>query len=257
MAPLLTALLLALAWVPSAWALSASEKVELVEKRMVDLERVQNDQRKDFEAFKEKIEARLAQLQEAQKGFYSELDELRQDQRAITEEAERGQLSGRTLTAKIEELERKIEAQSVELFELKEILKTQAGKLAAEDRAEAFEEAMKVFKAGNWPKAQDQLLSLAAQAKDPDLAKEALYYGSFAAHVRKDWKAANQGFSDLLRLYPDSDRVPASTWRLALGLIAAGDPGAAKPLLKKLAASKEKDQAKLAAKARAKLKQLK
>ncbi|MDT8446831.1 MAG: hypothetical protein RRB13_08040 [bacterium] len=243
-------------WTVPSWAVSLADRVGVVEQRMVDLERVQNDQAKDAKEFRADAKARLDQLQAANKGFFSELDALREDLKAIAAEGERDQQGNRQLKEQLAQLEAKLDAQAVELFELKELIQAQAAEVALGNQTEAFDEAMKVFKAGNWPKAQDQMLAISKAAKDPELAKESLYYGSFAAHVAKDWKTANAGFSDLIRQYPKSNRVPVSRWRLALGLIEAGDPKAAKKQLKSLIADKSKENAKLAAKAAAKLKQL-
>lgn len=245
------------------WALKLEDRVEVLEKRLVDLERMGLDQKTEFQA-KEKEWAKKAEaLQKSNKEFFKALDQLKEDFAQVNRGSEQDDLASRKLQAKLEELEQKLNAQGVELFELKEMIKAQAqaqeaaaAKPPQEAPADpAFEKGLKEFKEKNYAAAQAGLLAYAKASPNQPQAPEALYYGAFSAFLLKDYKTANPAFDDLIRLYPDSPRVPNARWQLALGLLAAKDPGSAKAQLTILA-QQTQDQ-KLAEKAKKKLKTLK
>jgi len=241
----------------SAFGVSLKDRVEVLEQRVVDFERLQQEQSKAVDRRLKKAEKKAEQLLKGYRGFFDELESFRDDLRQIggtSEEVEHGK---RQLSLQFAELERKLEAQGVEIFELKELIKAQekAPSLSSAEADKQFAVGMKHFKKKRWTKAQVALLKLAGQTDNPKVASEALYYGSFAAVIQKKWAVSNPGFSDLISLYPKSRRVLDARWQLASGLIAQGKTSAGKTQLKLL--SKQKTNKKLARKAKAKLKQLK
>jgi len=240
-------------------AVNLKGRVDIIEQRVVDFERLQQEQSTSANKRIKAIEKQSAQLLRGYRGFFDELEAFREDLRQIggtSEEVEHGK---RQLSLKLEELEKKLEAQGIELFELKELLKAQGEEktpgLSGKEAKRKFTQAMALFKKKQWAKAKDSFNEIAKHSEDTDMASEALYYGSYAAFVNKNWKAANAGFSDLVSLYPQSKRRLSSRWRLALGLLSDGQTRNGKTQLKIL--SKQKTNKTLAKKAKAKLKQLK
>ncbi|OGG99750.1 MAG: hypothetical protein A2600_02270 [Candidatus Lambdaproteobacteria bacterium RIFOXYD1_FULL_56_27] len=244
------------------WALKLEDRMEVLEKRLVDLERLGLEQKTELLDKTKELAKKAEAQQKSNKEFYKALDQLKEDFAQVNRGAEQDDLAARKLQAKLEELEQKLNAQGVELFELKELIKaqTQAQEASATQaqvaKSEAvFEQGLQDFKDKKYAAAQEGLLDFAKKSPNQPLAPEALYYGAFSAFLLKDYKTANPAFDDLIRLYPESPRLLTARWQLALGLLAAKDPGAAKAQLAILA--KQTTDPKLAEKAKKKLKTLK
>lgn len=99
-------------------------------------------------------------------------------------------------------------------------LAAETGIATPEDQYKA---ALDLLSKQNYPEAQSAFRAFAAANPKHDLAATAQFFAADIDFVQKNYPAAAQGFTAVLRSYPKSTRAPDAMLKLGLSLIQAGD----------------------------------
>ncbi|OGG96178.1 MAG: hypothetical protein A2527_04565 [Candidatus Lambdaproteobacteria bacterium RIFOXYD2_FULL_50_16] len=214
---------------PSLWALSLDDRLKVAEQRLVDLERLYLEEKRKNTEVQTELQKRITSLQAANRGFLEEVESLKKDLSQVGQDSELGQQGTRRVQAKLEELEQAQAAHTLELFELKEMIKAQReaseAAVLAEDRG--FAEAQAAFGAKQYQRTAELALGLYKKAPKSPLADDALFMAGYAKFLAEAYGEANGHFSELIKLYPDSPKLIEAHWRLSLGLEKLGESEAA------------------------------
>src|SRR3989339_1772574 len=92
------------------WALKLEDRMEVLEKRLVDLERLGLEQKTELLDKTKELAKKAEAQQKSNKEFYKALDQLKEDFAQVNRGAEQDDLAARKLQAKLEELEQKLNA---------------------------------------------------------------------------------------------------------------------------------------------------
>lgn len=118
-----------------------------------------------------------------------------------------------------------------------------------------YMKGLETFKAGDMPTARDQFTKFLEQNPQHDLAANAHYWIGETYYSEKNYEPAILAFQEVIKNYPNKEKIPASMLKQAMAFSAIKDTKSAKYVLKKLVEGAPKSEE--AKKARELLKEIK
>ncbi len=96
------------------------------------------------------------------------------------------------------------------------------------DEKKAYDDALKLFQAGNLKKASEAFSAFAVKYPQSPYLPLALYWGGNSKYANKDYAAAINQLQNLIKKYPDHPRVPAAMVTIGNAQLESGNKAAAK-----------------------------
>jgi tol-pal system protein YbgF len=109
-------------------------------------------------------------------------------------------------------------------------------RLVVAEQNPSYQEAMKVFRSGDYEAAGDLFEKFARQFPKDDLADNALYWSGECRYTRKDYTGALKQFRQVIDDYPTGSKVPDALLKIGFAYLSLGDKDSAITYLKKVVA---------------------
>jgi len=217
-----------------------ARKVVILESRIVVLEKQKQKSLSDLidetNEFKNKISKELENFRKSQRFFLSELDQLKDDINLLTNDIEKSQHSTRTVKLKLNRINRKLGDLNIAIDEMQQFFNesvTANSDLLKSQRQE-YEQYYQQFKSRKFELARKGLLSFIGKYPSSELADDGLFLVAYMNFLKNDYKKASIRFFELLRQYPNSNRLDESKWWLGVSLERSNDVNGAKDFYKEL-----------------------
>jgi len=106
----------------------------------------------------------------------------------------------------------------------------------SEETNPQYQQAMEIFRSGNYDAAGPLFESFTDQFPENDLADNALYWAGECKYTQKKFTEAVQRFKRVVEEYPDGSKVPDALLKIGFAYISLGDSQSAESYLKQVVA---------------------
>ncbi|MCP4751662.1 MAG: tetratricopeptide repeat protein [Proteobacteria bacterium] len=215
-------------------------KLDTLEKRIIELERqkfrVRDNMNDDATAFREKVLKDIGNFRKSQRFFISELNKLKNDMSLITNDNEIAQHNLRKNTNRIKRLIRRLGDQAITIDELHKFFKAgiDPSPNSTNEEQYAFEKSFGLFKNKKLKDARKSFLDFREKYPNSDLADDSLYFIANIHFLKGEYNKATLRFFELLKQFPNSNRLHNAKWWLGVALERSGDLSGALDVYKEL-----------------------
>ena len=225
---------------PAQVSSGQSDKVAILEQRVVALERQRQkslaDLRSETARMLRKVETEISNFRKSQRFFLEELDTLKKDASLITDDNEKARSDIRKNRIKIQRLVKRLGDQVLALEELKKFFDSSidSSKTVSAEEKKEFNTIFKQYRKKNFKVASRGFEEFRNRYPESALNPDALFFIAYIHFLTGQYDASTLRFFELIKQYPESGRVNEAKWWLGISLERNGDINGALDLYREL-----------------------